>query len=298
MSLLKLEIATSTADRIDAEKGKLSGVSVISTPEAKGHNISIDSRSIESFAEAVKDKKIKAYYTHSEQNEALDSIGLWENFQIVEDGEYMKLTADFQALEAWKEHHRDDYDALFEMADKAPEAFGVSAEFTIDKVYYNENGEEEKYEGQADKEVFARAIEVSAFSIVAQPAANPTGLFAEAKEDSFVQLSETIIDLEEQKSGLALELETMKSMVEKISEQNSDNDEKIKMLESEVKLWKAKYSTLIENSGAEPQEANGVEEPKTFEEKLEACTSWKEKNELIQGNMQYLTTNWNQLTKS
>lgn len=295
MSIIKFEIDLEQDTKVDAEKGIILGVSVISTPEAKGHNIKIDEKSIESFLKAVEGEKVKAYYTHSPENDALDSIGLWENFQIVTEGEFTKLKADFVALEAWKEHHKDEYDALFEMAEKAPEAFGVSAEFTIEKVFYNESGEEVKYEGQEDKDVYARAIDVSAFSIVAEPAANPTGLFAENKsEDNLVVLSEKLIALDGEKNSMAMELKIAKEAVEKFSEKIAQQETEIKQLQEEAEKWQAKYGKLIADSGADPVSANAQEEPKTFEEQLANCKSWKEKNELIKANMQMLVTTWNQ----
>jgi undecaprenyl pyrophosphate synthase len=292
MSSIKFEIDISKS-RVSAEEGKLFGVSVISTPEAKGHGIKIDRASIESFANATKEKKIKAYYTHDASNEALDSIGLWENFQIVEDGEFTKLTADFIALDAWKEHHKDEYDALFEMAEKAPEAFGVSAEFTIEKIFYNENGEEEKYEGQADKEIYARAIEVDAFSIVAQPAANPTGLFAQKKEEISI-LSEQIIEFQEQNSQMAVDMKIAKEAVDQYSKEIESKDKEIEALKSEVSKWQLKFANFVADSGHDPVQGSAVEAPKSFEEQLASCSSWKEKHQLIQANMQKLVENWNQ----
>jgi len=300
MSILKFEIDLEHDTKIDSKLGIIKGVSVISTPEAKGHNIKIDQKSIQSFLEAVEGEKVKAYYTHSPENDALDAIGLWENFQIVEDGEFTKLTADFLALESWKEHHKDEYDALFEMAEKAPEAFGVSAEFTIEKIYYNDEGEEEKYEGQEDKEVYARAVEVSAFSIVAQPAANPTGLFAEAKEeieeeqDNLVVLTKKLIDMDREKNDVVVELKSAQTALEKFSERIANQEKEIAELKEENKEWQARYAKVITDSGADPVSANAQEAPKSFEEQLANCQTWREKHNLIQANMTKLVTTWNQ----
>ena len=158
METLKFEIESTATGRVDAEKGIVEGVSVISTPEAKEHNIKIDRASIESFAAAVEGKQIKAYYTHSPSNEALDSIGLWQNFEIKEEEEYTKLTADFVALESWKEHDPKNYDALFELAKKAPEAFGVSAEFQAKTIFYNEEGEEVEFSGEEEAKNFLHVL--------------------------------------------------------------------------------------------------------------------------------------------
>ena len=158
MESLQFEIPADFAQgKIDKEKGIIYSVSVISTPEAKGHGIKIDRATIESFAAAVEGKTVKAYYTHDDDNEALDTIGIWKNFQIVEAGEFVKLTADFEALESWREHHSSQFDALFEMAEKAPEAFGVSAEFTARQVFYEE-GEEKEYGGQKKLTKFSQGL--------------------------------------------------------------------------------------------------------------------------------------------
>lgn len=283
---------------VDKALGTISGVSLISTPEAKGHNLSLDRASIESFYNAVEGKTIKAYYTHSPSNEALDSIGLWKDFEIVEDGEYTKLTAKFEALEAWKEHHKDAYDALFELADKAPEAFGVSAEFTAETIFYKEDGTAEKFEGQEGVEVFARAVDVSAFSIVAQPAANPTGLFAEKQEEqpvvNFEEIGATIVELKEENDGLVMDLKLAKQALEASEKQAEELREEIDSLKKELCSFEARYQTMVQETGSDPVHATAEAEPLTFEQQLQNCKTWAEKNNLINKNMSELVRTWNQ----
>lgn len=284
---------------VQPDEGVIRGVSLISTPEAKGHNISIDKQSIQSFYDAVEGKSIKAYYTHSEDNDALSAIGLWENFGIKEDEEYTKLTADFKALEAWKENNKKDYDMLFELASKAPEAFGVSAEFTARTIVYGEDGEEKDYEvgEDDDMEVFARALEVSAFSIVAQPAANPTGLFSADPKD----IQAKLIQLAEQNKEVEMELSLTKQNFEKLGKENSKLQSEleeakagIEKAQSELETWKARYAELIADSGSEPvQNTEAVE--LSFEQQLSHCKNNLERQELIQSNMHYLSENWNKL---
>ena len=205
------------------------------------------------FFEATKDKQIKAYYTH-EDNEALDSIGLWDNFQIIEDGEYTKLTADFSALNSWKEHHQAEYDAFFELAEKAPEAFGVSAEFTGETFFY-QDGEMVNFFGQEDiEELYARAIEVSAFSIVAEPAANPTGLFSVAKEDEIDHedfLTFNLNEAQKENDNLKLELEQTKETAELLSKKADDLEAELAELseslaesKAETIIWQAKFGKM------------------------------------------------------
>jgi hypothetical protein len=245
METFKFEQTVLARGEVNKEMGQITGVSLISTPEAKGHNISLDRASIQSFFDAVQGKQIKAYYTHSPSNEALDSIGLWTDFEIIEDGEFTKLIANFQALDSWKQHHQDDFDALFELAVKAPEAFGVSAEFQAKTIYYKDD-EETEYTGQEDVEVFARAVEVSAFSIVAQPAANPTGLFA-AKEEktNYEQVADTLIQLQEKNDELVMELKLEKDLTASLQKEKEQAAEEKQKLETQVQEWQAKFAQYV-----------------------------------------------------
>lgn len=283
---------------IDRENSMIKGVSLISTPEAKGHNLSIDEASIDSFLSAVDGKQIKAYYTHSPENDALDSIGLWSNFRKEQDEQYTKLLGDFTALKAWRDNNPKDFEMLFELAEKAPEAFGVSAEFQAELIYY-EDGEAKQFDkdSESDVEVFARAKEVSAFSIVASPASNPTGLFAEAKQDEMQkQFAETI----EAKESLALELKTTQENFEilakkhsELEEENKKLSEKLESKKEEAEKWQIKYAKFIDEMGSDPVDAPTEIEQKTFEEQLQACSSWAEKNQLIKQNMGKLMQTWN-----
>lgn len=306
MENLQFEVPTDFATgKIDKEKGVIYGVSVISTPEAKGHGIKIDRATIESFASAVEGKTVKAYYTHDDDNEALDTIGFWTNFKIVEQGEFIKLAADFEALESWREHHSSQFDALFEMAEKAPEAFGVSAEFTARQVFYEE-GEEKEYLGQEEvEEIFARAVEVQAFSIVAQPAANPTGLFSvdaklvdadEIDQEEFLEfnLKEATQSLAELREDLGHANAANKVFEQKLAEQESELaelQEKLLAAQEETKSWQAKYGKAIAEMGSEPVEVQ-PEACLSIEDKIANAQSWKEKAKLFKDNMATLNKNW------
>jgi hypothetical protein len=304
-------------NRVDKEKGVIYGVSVISTPEAKGHGVKIDNATIQSFYEHTQGKSIKAYYTHDEENEALDAIGLWENFQIVEGEEYTKLTADFVALEAFRNHKGGYFDALFELAEKAPEAFGVSAEFFASRVFYNDDGEEQEYKGEEGVEVYARAVEVSAFSIVAMPSANPTGLFSiNASVEKEVEVEDEEIDVEEFLSfnlnktqedlkGTEQELKLSQDANAVLSKQNNELSEELKeanqkleelseskeAVQKELDTWQIKYARAVADMGSEPVEFSTESAPLSFSEKLASCKTWEEKNALFKSNMSELLNN-------
>jgi len=298
---------------VDKDKGIILGVSLISTPEAKGHGIKIDQGTIESFYEDVKGKSVKAYYTHDDDNEALDSIGLWENFEIIQDGEFTKLKADFIALESWREHHPDRFDALFELAEKAPEAFGVSAEFFASRIMYDEEGKEVEWDGDESNDVFARAIEVNAFSIVAQPSANPTGLFSvptEVDEDEVdveeflsFNLNKAQDDLKSTEQDLKLsrdlnkklelQISDLEAKVEDQEKQAEEKENQVKNLEAELLEWQAKFARHVAEMGSDPVEFASDSKPLSFQEQLEQCQTWAEKSRLFAENMHSLSSNPN-----
>jgi hypothetical protein len=280
---------------IDKALGIIKGVSLISTPEAKGHNLKIDEKSIESFYNALEGKPVKAYYTHSPSNDALSSIGLWENFEIVQEENFTKLTGTFKALDSWKKHHADEFDAFFELAEKAPEELGVSAEFVGTKVIYKD-GEELEYVDQENAEVFARATEVQAFSIVAEPSANPTGLFS--KKDS-EELASQLQELSKEKTELALDLDVASQTIESLTKELKEIKVELKQAFEELKdskeeseKQKTEFNKTIADMGSEPVEAIETQKNLTFEEKLANCKTWLEKKTLIDENINNLVETW------
>tara|TARA_R110000772_G_scaffold148764_1_gene259316 strand:+ start:2038 stop:2946 length:909 start_codon:yes stop_codon:yes gene_type:complete len=298
MDSIKFEAQIARTGSIDLEAGTIKGVSLISTPEAKGHGMGIDQKSIESFQAATEGKMIKAYYTHND-NEAFDTIGLWQNFEIIADGEETKLTGDFEALDSWKENRKEEFDALFELAEKAPEAFGVSAEFTGSKVFYSEE-EEIEYSGQEEAgKLFARASEVQAFSIVATPAANPTGLFSEKseapKEES---IAETLSVISEENTELKSEIKTAKIQLEVLEKDIEAKDSQIleqaanlEKAEKETEAWQIKYAQMAD-MGTDPVQQSEAQAPKTFAEQLSECSTAAEKLELFKSNQDQLMKEW------
>ena len=247
----KIYFETTTLSQIDKENGEIFGISVISTPEAKGHNLKIDEGSIQSFFDAVDGKQIKAYNTHSNNEGVGDVIGIWENFRIEQSEEFTKLLADFSALESWRKNKEEEYESFFELAEKAPETFGVSAEFIGYGIQYNEDGEEIEYDGESEGDVFARAKEVHAFSIVTEPASNPTGLFSEKQSDNDVlhllEVASKELNLSnEENRELQLQLKLKIELCELLEEQNSKANELIEQLEEEIRVGKLTLDVLKE----------------------------------------------------
>jgi hypothetical protein len=146
---------------IDAQAATITGVSVITVGEAKGHGMLIDAQTLLQVKEAAETYsgglKVKTdHYTGFNE-----IVGTLKNFVI--DGD--QLRADLYLL---KNH--DATPRILEMAELMPDTFGLSISFS---------GEHEE---QGDT-VFARCSEIYSADLVDAPAANPTGLFS-ARVDS------------------------------------------------------------------------------------------------------------------
>lgn len=146
---------------IDAQAATITGVSVITVGEAKGHGMLIDAQTLLQVKEAAETYsgglKVKTdHYTGFNE-----IVGTLKNFVI--DGD--QLRADLYLL---KNH--DATPRILEMAELMPDTFGLSISFS---------GEHEE---QGDT-VFARCSEIYSADLVDAPAANPTGLFS-VKVDS------------------------------------------------------------------------------------------------------------------
>jgi hypothetical protein len=146
---------------IDAQAATITGVSVITVGEAKGHGMLIDAQTLLQVKAAAETYsgglKVKTdHYTGFNE-----IVGTLKNFVI--DGD--QLRADLYLL---KNH--DATPRILEMAELMPDTFGLSISFS---------GEHEE---QGDT-VFARCSEIYSADLVDAPAANPTGLFS-VKVDS------------------------------------------------------------------------------------------------------------------
>ena len=146
---------------IDAQAATITGVSVITVGEAKGHGMLIDAQTLLQVKAAAETYsgglKVKTdHYTGFNE-----IVGTLKNFVI--DGD--QLRADLYLL---KNH--DATARILEMAELMPDTFGLSISFS---------GEHEE---QGDT-VFARCSEIYSADLVDAPAANPTGLFS-VKVDS------------------------------------------------------------------------------------------------------------------
>jgi hypothetical protein len=256
---------------IDAQAATITGVSVITVGEAKGHGMLIDAQTllqVKSAAETYSGGlKVKTDH-YSGFNEI---VGTLKNFRI--DGD--QLRADLFLL---KNH--DATARILEMAELMPDTFGLSISFS---------GQHEESE---DGTVFARCSEIYSADLVDAPAANDAGLFSvkvdsEKKAMDEKQIADAIA------AALAPVIEEMAAMQAKLAAlEYKPEDEAPKMEEGEMPASKdeekedmsaklaaelAEIKSLVTNFGAKPvavavpveAKTEEVKEPTNFSEALE-----------------------------
>lgn len=161
-TLLKEFHTPLSPQRVDSINGVIHGVAIITSGvKARGHDLEVDLKTLEQIKEcACKMGTVPVKWNHRTGADAVN--GYLDNFRIEET----KLLGDWHLL---KSHDR--YAHAIEMAERMPNNVGLSAAFM---------GEDEMMEGKK----FARASEVISVDLVANPAANPDGLFSAIFDDT------------------------------------------------------------------------------------------------------------------
>lgn len=146
-------------ERVEAANAVIHGVSIITCGvQAVGHELHVDGTTLDQMLScAVAKGKVPVKYNHQSGVENVG--GYLFNFRKKDN----KLLADWQLMKAHKETP-----ATLEKAQTMPECFGLSAAFM---------GKEAEKDGKK----FARCTQLLAVDCVAQPAANPDGLFEAGK---------------------------------------------------------------------------------------------------------------------
>jgi hypothetical protein len=148
--------SAATGSRIDTATGTIRGVSLITEGPALGHEVFIDSRTlaqVKASAEAYQGG-LKVKMDHA--GGAGDIIGYIDGLRIVG----AKLLGDLHLLET-SEHRA----YVLEIAERIPDTFGLSLAFS---------GAAE----EVGKKMMQRCTEIYSCDLVAEPAANPGGLFS------------------------------------------------------------------------------------------------------------------------
>lgn len=165
--------------RIDDKAGVIRGVSVITEGEARGHDLKIDSKTVEQMLDACAASNSGRVKTKLNHRSGIESVfGYLSEFRI----QGPKLVADLYLLKKHK-----DYDQTLEQIREMPESIGLSVAFT---------GQPEV---GSDGRKIARVERIVSADLVAEPAANPTGLFEEpliSEEVDTQNKNETMNDID------------------------------------------------------------------------------------------------------
>ncbi len=152
-----------TDSRVDKAAGVIRGVCVVETGEAKGHNVWVDSQTLQTVLDAGKKfaEGLKVKFRHGKsgeyQNVLEETFGLLKNFCI----EGSKVRADLYLLESLPADIRSK---AFEMAEKMANQFGLSIVF---------KGTNEKIGGRD----YLRCTALESTDLTDKPAAT-SGLFS------------------------------------------------------------------------------------------------------------------------
>jgi hypothetical protein len=207
--------AISLNSGVDAEKGIIFGVCVMSKGEAKGHGLLLDDESLRSFIKLTENRPngVGTRFGADHDAGAEDFNGTLKNFRL-EDG---KIRADLHLLKSDK-----NYSKLIEMAQTMPHEFGLSASTNADEV-------------KIDGNRCVRFTEVLCVDVVSNPAATK-GLFFSTKSNNMktialaLGLPETATEAEiEQAAKLAFESKCKMSEEDKEKkkkEMEADDEEK------------------------------------------------------------------------
>ena len=152
-------------------------MSLVSLGEARGHNKQADQKTLEQVRDCAKQYKgglrVKFNpYTFNHGDGSLAGYIAPDSIQVKDN----QVIGDMHVYGAFP--HKD---YLYEIAERAPDNFGLSIEFNGDTEQIGEN-------------FFARCDEIFAATVVDLPAANPTGLFAAKDEESLTKIKAGITD--------------------------------------------------------------------------------------------------------
>ena len=157
---IRTNFLAATGSTVDAASGIIRACSVITANcEARGHDLSIDMRTLVTVAAAAKAfaHGVKVKVDHGTGLDGI--IGSLKDFRL--SGQ--KLVADLHLLRT-----HPGRDRVLELAGSIPESFGLSISFS---------GTPEIIDGKK----FARCSELYSIDLVSDPAANPDGLFETAE---------------------------------------------------------------------------------------------------------------------
>lgn len=242
---------------VDAAKGLVTGVSVITCGEARGHDMVVDAltlNQVKSCAETYTNG-LKVKLDHFSGVDAI--VGYLKNFRI--DGQ--KLLAD---LDLFQTHPKRDY--VLELAQKIPDNFGLSIMFS---------GTHEEINGI----MHARCDEIYSADLVSEPAANASGLFEIKTEKPAVDTSKNIETPISSNKEKPMTPEQLKELAEQLSKavalaltpppaKEKSEDEKAKELDAKIDgKVQAVLTSALSKIGVAAVGTSSANEPAKTEDK-------------------------------
>jgi hypothetical protein len=240
--------------RVDREHDVIRGVSLVSLGDARGHGKAADQTTLKQVIDCAKKYQggLRVRFNPNTFNHGDASlVGFIANDSLqVKDN---KVVGDLHVY-----HSFPNKDYLYEMAERAPDNFGLSIEF---------NGVDE----QIDNKFFARCEEIFAATVVDLPAANPTGLFA-AKDE----LTKDREGSEITKTNKAMTPEELKEIGTTVA--TAVATAVTEQLKKELQTFRMQQGTVSdEPSTPEEESAAGCTDDMTPEQKQSAVNDWRKK---------------------
>ena len=170
--------------QIDAAKGKLLDVSLMSEGEALGHGCYCDTKTLQSVFACAQTSPVKAYLTHGgmfQPDRLGEEVGLFSGLYI--EGAQIKARQ-FTFFKSFREGQAQKYEAILELAQADASLFGVSLSFSGRLAWAMADGTDLPFDPDGDMPEGAlydmpavRVERIFSADFVSDPAANPNGLF-------------------------------------------------------------------------------------------------------------------------
>ena len=269
---------------VDKDAGTMLGVSLITTGEAKGHDLFVDDDSIDTILSSIRDTKLPAYLTHRGalfEDRLTREIGYFTNFRTKDN----KLIGDFHAFDSFREDDARKYRRLFEMAEQLPDRFGLSIVFSAGHVWATKEGDVNTLE-KPDNALFdfpsIRVTEVMSADFVDTPAANEKGLFSQSETKQFNKMTKA--ELTEEIEALSAENKELKSKFEKeedsvVAEEtlSQHDDAEVQVEDSEFAGHKDEEEKMEDEKLEEHEEEKLEEDEEKLEEEEDELSALQEK---------------------
>lgn len=156
---------------------------------AKGHDIEIDDKTLETIFTSIGGKSVKAFIDHKYSRSVTEVIGYFSG--IHRDGDKLRAKQ-FQFLKSFMRDEADEFSRLIEIATEHADTFGISftlggkpfwkieggGEVEADTNFYFWHGKWEKPDGAIGDYPALRVHDVYSADFVDSPAANNDGLYS------------------------------------------------------------------------------------------------------------------------